>query len=92
MSISKTYGVKDEELPWRALADAVIVQAVQDYRICSQRIRQIQNRLHRRRGRAFETISGRAGCHPDFFFSPSFHVLSDLDGPRLLKRLDQEVL
>ena len=50
MSISKTYGVKDEELPWRALAEAVIVQAVKDYRICSQRIRQIQNRLHRRTG------------------------------------------
>ena len=28
----------------------------------------------------------------DFFFSPSFHVLSDLNGRKLLKRLDQEVL
>ena len=47
MNTQKTYGIKDEELPWRALAEAVIVQAVKDYRICSQRIRQIQNRLHR---------------------------------------------
>ena len=50
MNTQKTYGIKDEELPWRALADAVIVQAVKDYQICSQRIRQIQNRLHRRTG------------------------------------------
>lgn len=102
MSTQKTYGIKDEELPWRALAEAVIVQAVQDYRICSQRIRQIQNRLHRRTGiTPAETVDPkwRLGRYldaqdaiRDFFFSPSFHVLSDLDGPRLLKRLDQEVL
>ena len=102
MSISKTYGVKDEELPWRALADAVIVQAVEDYRICSQRIRQIQNRLHQPTGiTPAETIEQkwRLGRYldaqdaiRDFFLSPSFHVLSDLDGRRLLEILDQEVL
>lgn len=102
MNTQKTYGIKDEELPWRVLADAVIVQAVKDYRICSQRIRQIQNRLHRRTGiTSAETIEQKwlleryldaQDAIRDFFFSPSFHVLSDLDGPRLLKRLDQEVL
>ena len=102
MNTQKTYGIKDEELPWRALAEAVIVQAVKDYRICSQRIRQIQNRLHRRTGiTPSETIDHKWRLRQyldaqdairDFFFSPSFHVLSDLDGPRLLKRLDQEVL
>ena len=102
MSISKTYGVKDDKLPWRALAEAVIVQAVEDYRICSQRIRQIQTHLHRRAGiTPTEAIEQkwRLGRYldaqdaiRDFFFSPSFHVLSDLNGPRLLKRLDQEVL
>ena len=102
MSISKTYGVKDEELPWRALANAVIVQAVQDYRICSRRIRQIQTHLHRRTGiTSAEAIEqkgrlrrylGAQDAIRDFFFSPSFHVLSDLNGRKLLKRLDQEVL
>lgn len=102
MSTPKTYGVKDEELPWRALAEAVIVQAVEDYRICSQRIRQIQNRLHRRTGiTPAEAIEqkwrlgrylGAQDAIRDFFFSPSFHVLSDLDGRKLLERLDQEVL
>lgn len=102
MSISKTYGVKDDELPWRALANAVILQAVKDYRICIQRIRQIQNRLHRRTGiTPAETIEQkwRLGRYldaqdaiRDFFFSPRFHVLSDLNGRKLLKRLDQEVL
>lgn len=102
MSISKTYGVKDDELPWRALAEAVIVQAVKDYRICSQRIRQIQNRLHRRTGiTPSETIDHKWRLRQyldaqdairDFFFSPSFHVLSDLDGRKLLERLDREVL
>ena len=102
MSISKTYGVKDDELPWRALADAVIVQAVQDYRICSQRIRQIQTHLHRRpeippteaieqKWRLRRYLDAQEAIR-DFFFSPSFHVLSNLDGHRLLKRLDQEVL
>ena len=102
MSISKTYGVKDEELPWRALANAVIVQAVQDYRICSRRIRQIQTHLHRCTGiTPAEAIEQkwRLGRYldaqdaiRDFFFSPSFHVLSDLDGRRLLEILEQEVL
>lgn len=102
MSTPKTYGVKDEELPWRALAEAVIVQAVKDYRICSQRIRQIQNRLHRCTGiTPAEAIEQKwrlrryldaQDAIRDFFFSPSFHVLSDLNGRKLLKRLDQEVL
>lgn len=102
MSTQKTYGIKDEELPWRALAEAVIVQAVKDYRICNQRIRQIQNRLHRRTGiTSTEAIEqkgrlrrylGAQDAIRDFFFSPSFHVLSDLDGRKLLERLDQEVL
>lgn len=102
MNTQKTYGIKDEELPWRALAEAVIVQAVKDYRICSQRIRQIQNRLHRRTGiTSTEAIEqkgrlrrylGAQDAIRDFFFSPSFHVLSDLDGRKLLERLDQEVL
>ena len=102
MNTQKTYGVKDEELPWRALADAVIVQAVKDYQICSQRIRQIQNRLHRRTGiTSAEAIEqkgrlrrylGAQDAIRDFFFSPRFHVLSDLDGRKLLERLDQEVL
>ena len=102
MNTQKTYGIKDEELPWRALANAVILQAVEDYRICSQRIRQIQNRLHRRTGiTPAETIEQkwRLGRYldaqdaiRDFFFSPSFHVLSDLDGRRLLEILEQEVL
>lgn len=102
MSISKTYGVKDEELPWRALAEAVIVQAVQDYRVCSRRIGQIQTHLHRCTGiTPAETIEQkwRLGRYldaqdaiRDFFFSPRFHVLSDLNGRKLLERLDQEVL
>ena len=102
MSTQKTYGIKDEELPWRALAEAVIVQAVQDYRICSRRIRQIQTHLHRRTGiTSAEAIEQkwRLGRYldaqdaiRDFFLSPSFHVLSDLDGRRLLEILDQEVL
>lgn len=102
MSTQKTYGIKDDELPWRALAEAVIVQAVEDYRICSRRIRQIQTHLHRCTGiTSAEAIEQkwRLGRYldaqdaiRDFFLSPSFHVLSDLDGPRLLKGLDQEVL
>lgn len=102
MSTQKTYGIKDDELPWRALAEAVIVQAVKDYRICSQRIRQIQNCLHRRTGiTSTEAIEqkgrlrrylGAQDAIRDFFFSPSFHVLSDLNGRKLLERLDQEVL
>lgn len=102
MSISKTYGVKDDELPWWALAEAVIVQTVEDYRICSRRIRQIQNRLHRRTGiTSAEAIEqkgrlrrylGAQDAIRDFFLSPSFHVLSDLNGRKLLERLDQEVL
>ena len=102
MSTQKTYGIKDEELPWRALAEAVIVQAVEDYRICSRRIRQIQTHLHRCTGiTPSETIEQKWRLRQyldaqdairDFFFSPRFHVLSDLDGRKLLERLDQEVL
>lgn len=102
MIIRKSDGAKGEEQPWRALANAVIVQAVKDYRSYAKMIRQIRARLKRHKCMPLaETVYqeqrlmrylGAQDILREFFFSPSFYVLSDLDGRRLLERLDQEVI
>ena len=45
LAIRKTSSVKGEENPWQALADAIIIQAVKDYRNRARMIRRIRGRL-----------------------------------------------
>lgn len=47
MAIRKTSGVKGEENPWQALADAIIIQAVKDYRNRARMMKRIRGCLKR---------------------------------------------
>ena len=47
MAIRKTCSVKGEENPWQALADAIIIQAVKDYRNRARMMKRIRGRLKR---------------------------------------------
>lgn len=102
MAIRKTNGVKGEENPWQALADAIIVQAVRDYRSRARMIKRIRGHIKRnkemtasewacqtQRLRQYEEKQDTAG---NFFFSRWFSVLSDLDGYDLLDRLQREAM
>lgn len=62
---------------YRALADAVIMQAVKDYRSA-----------YRRRGRFPDDSKAEKDIRmiTRFFCSRYFQVLTDLDGPMLLKK------
>ena len=102
MAIRKTSSVKGEENPWQVLADAIIIQAVKDYRNRARMMKRIRGRLKRnkemtpselacqeRRLQQYEEKQDAAG---NFFFSRWFSVLSDLDGYDLLDRLQREVM
>ena len=45
MAIRKICSVKGEENPWQALADAIIIQAVKDYRNRARMMKRIRGRL-----------------------------------------------
>lgn len=96
----RTREVKGESNPWQALADAIILQAVKDYRNRACMMKKIKNRLKRdktlapdevtfleKRYAKYEEAQDDAG---DFFFSDLFSVLTDLDGYDLLDRLNRE--
>ena len=102
MAIRKTSSVKGEENPWQALADAIIIQAVKDYRNRARMIKRIRGRLKRtkrltpsefiyqaQRLRRYE--EEQVVAH-EFFCSRWFGVLSDLDGYELLDRLHKEAM
>ena len=79
MAIRKICSVKGEENPWQALADAIIIQAVKDYRNRARMMKRIRGRLKKNKA-------------SNFFFSRWFSVLSDLDGYDLLDRLQREAM
>ena len=102
LAIRKTCSVKGEENPWQALADAIIIQAVKDYRNCARMIKRIRGCLKRtkrltpseftyqaQRLRRYE--EEQVVAH-EFFCSRWFGVLSDLDGYDLLDRLHKEAM
>jgi len=67
---------------YRDLADAIILQAVTDYRRAHWKLR-----LCRHHAEALETI---AECE-DFFRSTWFSILCGLDGEQLLRNLKREI-
>ena len=94
--------VKVEAESWQALADAIIIQAVKDYRNRARMMKRIRGRLKRnkemtpselacqaQRLQQYEEKQDAAG---NFFFSRWFSVLSNLDGYDLLDRLEREAM
>ena len=67
---------------WRALADAIILQAAEDYRRLTQRIAKHPDEL--------DNVSEMRRIER-FLRSDWFGVLSDLDGRRLLRDLKADI-
>lgn len=68
--------------PWQELANAIILQAVKDYRAAYRRVRRFPKDPLARS--AVQEIV-------EFFCSDYFSVLSTLDGPALLRRITNEI-
>ena len=102
LAIRKTCSVKGEENPWQALADAIIIQAVKDYRNRAWMIRRIRGRFKKNREmtpseldcqmQRLQQYEEKQDAVGNFFFSRWFSVLSDLDGYDLLDRLHKEAM
>lgn len=68
---------------WEALANAIILQAVEDYRKARSRVRMMPDQKEaQRRIREVER----------FFESEWFHRLADTDGKRILEYLKKEIV
>lgn len=95
-----TYKVVGERNPWQALADAMIIQAIKDYRGCARMMKRIQRQIDthtelsdeeiaclKRRYFRYARMQDDAG---DFFCSNWFGVLTDIDGFEVLYRLESK--
>ena len=102
MAIRKPSSVKGEENPWQALADAIIIQAVKDYRNRARMMKRIRGCLKRNKemtpselacqAQRLQQYEEKQDAVGTFFFSRWFSVLSDLDGYDLLDRLQREMM
>lgn len=63
---------------YRALANAIIMQAVKDFRTAYRRQKRLPNN---------DKAKAEVRELTKFFCSQYFEVLSDLDGPRLLQKI-----
>ncbi len=92
--------IRDEFDPWQALANAVVIQAVKDYRDSRTMLRKLNRKMI-----AVETLSedeavlikkqildNRAMLSEarSFILSDDFSIYSGLDGIALLQRLERE--
>ena len=89
------------DLPWQALANAVVIQAVNDYRSFTRMLR----RLQRKAAKAGVLSDDERACLSiridyysyqlrevrAFFRSEDFALYSEADGPMLLRRLEREM-
>ena len=62
MAIRKTSSVKGEENPWQVLADAIIIQAVKDYRNRARMMKRIRGCLKRNK----EMTPSELACQAHF--------------------------
>ena len=102
MKAIKYSSVKGEENPWQALADAIIIQAVKDYRNRARMMKRIRGYLKRNKemtpselacqAQRLQQYEEKQDAVGTFFFSRWFSVLSDLDGYDLLDRLQREAM
>lgn len=88
------------ELPWRALSDAVVIQAVRDYRAFTRMLRRLQRRIARDHALSeddqaclcarMDYYRGQLHEVRAFFRSDEFSLYSDVDGVMILRRLERE--
>lgn len=68
--------------PYHLLGNAVVLQAVRDYRKANKRCRSAKP--------SSDALSTKRQCQ-SFFRSDWFNVLTDIDGEMLIRKLDEEV-
>ena len=68
--------------PWQALANAIILQAVNDYRAAYRRVQRFPKD---------PLAQSEVQEITEFFHSDYFCVLSKVDGPSLLERITDEL-
>lgn len=79
---------------YERLAEAIIIQAVEDYRDAAKRIREIENNPHPAESddMLFSQARGTLRSVERFFRSDWFRVLTRLSGTALLDRLRKETV
>ena len=89
----------DQKDPWRMLADAIVLQAVKDYRSRIRLMKRIRKQMRKRDiskeekeylELRYHKYKDLQDTEADFFFSDLFATLTDLDGYDLLDRLNKE--
>lgn len=73
----------ESDIPYESLANAIILQAVKDFRKCIKVVK--------RNGRTKEQAIREMRKVVGFIKSPWFRVLTNLDPQVLLKKLEEEV-
>ena len=91
--------MKNEKNPWQALGNAVIFQAMKDYRNVTHMMNRISKQM-KKKGctederaclkQRFELFAKLQDDIGDFFFSNLFATLCDLDGYNILDLLNRE--
>lgn len=91
---------RDESDPWRALANAVVIQAVKDYRDSRAMLRKLNRKMTAGKTLSEDEVAlikkrildGRAMLSEarSFILSDNFSLYSGLDGIALLQRLERE--
>ena len=95
-----THHFDQTELPWQALANAVVIQAVNDYRGFTRMLRKLQRKAVKAGALSDDEracLSIRIDYYSyqlrevrSFFRSEDFALYSEADGPMLLRRLERE--
>ncbi|MDD6050889.1 MAG: hypothetical protein PUC00_06405 [Clostridiales bacterium] len=90
-----------KELPWQALSDAVVIQAVKDFRAFTRMLRRLQSKAARDHALSEEEQAclrarmdyyrGQLREIRAFFRSDHFSLYSDADGRMILCRLEREM-
>lgn len=101
MNIKRTCKVRGEGDPYQALANAIILCAVKDFRNAARMIRKIRHSITCQaspeardieymhlRIKQYEHFQQQAA---KFFLSKNFDALCELDGNELLERLEREI-
>lgn len=96
-----THHFDQTELPWQALANAVVIQAVNDYRSFTRMLRRLQRKTTKAGALSDDEracLSIRINYYSyqlrevrSFFRSENFALYSEADGLMLLRRLEREM-
>ena len=95
-----THHFDQTEPPWQALANAVVIQAVNDYRSFTKMLRRLRRKVAKESAlsddeRAYLRIRIDYNSYQlrevrAFFRSEDFSLYSEANGPMLLRRLERE--